>query len=455
MLAAPASARPPRREAPTTSSPARAHARASQLPANPDAPVIRTRNVRKPTARAEDGVLERAVAVARVVGVRLRRRRLGLGVEPALELAEHDPEQQVAPGRLRERAAVADELRELLAGRMEAVGRRAPSGHRTTCSASAAAGPRSAGGSGSAGAMLAYTAPNSGAVLHVQREPDRIPAVAARDRPAEQLDVVVAAAEHELVERLLDAPTRPPRRRRRRRLAACGCGRCRGSRTATVTGGAATGTAMCDGSRGCCTSGRGRRAPTSSSTGSCAPLLQPFFHIYFRMSRIGREHIPAAGPGDRRRQPPQLPRPVRDRDDGAPADVLRRQEGAVRAPLAGVAPERARRLPGRPRRRRRRHDRDRQGDPRARRHRADLPRGHADPARLARQAQARRRPARARDRGAGRPGRRDRHRGGPPRLADPPAQGPDPRRPRRSASRRSRTPRRRWPARSPTGSGRA
>ena len=25
-------------------------------------------------------------------------------------------------------------------------------------------------------------------------------------------------------------------------------------------------------------------------------MLQPFFHIYFRLSRIGREHIPAEGP---------------------------------------------------------------------------------------------------------------------------------------------------------------
>src|SRR5437588_8721359 len=25
-------------------------------------------------------------------------------------------------------------------------------------------------------------------------------------------------------------------------------------------------------------------------------VLQPFFHIYFRMARIGREHIPASGP---------------------------------------------------------------------------------------------------------------------------------------------------------------
>ncbi len=46
------------------------------------------------------------------------------------------------------------------------------------------------------------------------------------------------------------------------------------------------------------------------------------------------------------------------------------------------------------------------------------------------QAQARRRPAGPGDRRPGRPGGRDRHRGGPPRLADPAAQGAHPRRPR-------------------------
>ena len=25
-------------------------------------------------------------------------------------------------------------------------------------------------------------------------------------------------------------------------------------------------------------------------------LFQPFFHLYFRLSRIGREHVPAEGP---------------------------------------------------------------------------------------------------------------------------------------------------------------
>ncbi len=52
---------------------------------------------------------------------------------------------------------------------------------------------------------------------------------------------------------------------------------------------------MCDGSR--------TAAQARSRAGSEPPVywlvravLQPFFHIYFRLSRIGREHIPAEGP---------------------------------------------------------------------------------------------------------------------------------------------------------------
>ena len=37
-------------------------------------------------------------------------------------------------------------------------------------------------------------------------EPDRVPPVSPHDRPAEQFDVVVAAREQELVERLLERP---------------------------------------------------------------------------------------------------------------------------------------------------------------------------------------------------------------------------------------------------------
>ena len=58
-------------------------------------------------------------------------------------------------------------------------------------------------------------------------------------------------------------------------------------------------------------------------------LLQPFFHIYFRLSRIGREHIPAEGPVIVAANHRSFLDPFVIGDDGAPADVLRRQEGAV------------------------------------------------------------------------------------------------------------------------------
>ena len=40
-------------------------------------------------------------------------------------------------------------------------------------------------------------------------------------------------------------------------------------------------------------------------------FLEPFFLVYFRYTRRGREHARAQGRPDRRRQPPQLPRPLR------------------------------------------------------------------------------------------------------------------------------------------------
>jgi hypothetical protein len=45
-----------------------------------------------------------------------------------------------------------------------------------------------------------------GTVLHVPCKPRRIPVLAAHHSTAEQLDVVILAAEHELVERLLERP---------------------------------------------------------------------------------------------------------------------------------------------------------------------------------------------------------------------------------------------------------
>ena len=60
-------------------------------------------------------------------------------------------------------------------------------------------------------------------------------------------------------------------------------------------------------------------------------VLVPFFRIYFRLEYAGSEHIPTLGPGDPGCQPPQLPRPVRDRRDGAPPGLLRGQARALRS----------------------------------------------------------------------------------------------------------------------------
>ena len=94
---------------------------------------------------------------------------------------------------------------------------------------------------------------------------------------------------------------------------------------------------------------RGARASTRSSTGSSAALFQPFFHIYFRMSRIGREHIPAEGPviiaaNHRSFLDPFVIATMARR----PMYYVAKKE-LFRQPLAGLDPERARRVPGRPR----------------------------------------------------------------------------------------------------------
>src|SRR3954471_18262677 len=139
---------------------------------------------------------------------------------------------------------------------------------------------------------------------------------------------------------------------------------------------------------------------------------------------------PKDGARDHRLEPPLVPRPVRDRRDGAPADLLRGEEGALPLPPGRlVAAQLARRVPDRPRRVRPGVDGDGARDPRARRRRPDVPRGHAHPPRRPRAAEARRRAPRPGDRRAGRAGRRDRHGGGAERLAHPAAQGPHPRRP--------------------------
>ncbi len=109
-------------------------------------------------------------------------------------------------------------------------------------------------------------------------------------------------------------------------------------------------------------------------------LFTPVFLIYFRLQRTGREHARVERRDDRRRQPPQLPRPVRDRRAAAlaAADAVRRQGRAVREALAGMVPLAPRRLPDPPRSVRRDRDGDRAADRRARRRRsASSPRAPA------------------------------------------------------------------------------
>ena len=181
--------------------------------------------------------------------------------------------------------------------------------------------------------------------------------------------------------------------------------------------------------------------------------LQPFAHLYWRLSRIGREHVPQTGPvifvsNHRSFIDPFIVGLCNRR----PVYYVAKEE-LFKQPAARLVPQLARRLPGPPRRRRRGLHRDREGDPQARRPGADLPRGHAHAPRRARQAQARRRPARAGDRSDRRPGRDHRHRGDPQGLPDPPAQDPRPDRRAAATSRRSRPPPRSSPPRSPTASG--
>ena len=85
-----------------------------------------------------------------------------------------------------------------------------------------------------------------------------------------------------------------------------------------------------------------------------------------------------------------------------PADLLRRQAGALQVPADRLDPQLPGRVPDPPRRVRRGVDEDRPHAARARRRRRDLPGGHAPPHRLARRAQARRRAPGPRDRRAGR-----------------------------------------------------
>ena len=112
-------------------------------------------------------------------------------------------------------------------------------------------------------------------------------------------------------------------------------------------------------------------------------VLQPFFHLYFRLSRIGREHIPDG--------PVILASNHRSfLDPFIIATLARRplyyvaKEELFRSRFTGWLLNNLGAFPVRRGAERHGHDRDREGDPRPRRRRADLPRGHAHPPRRAR-----------------------------------------------------------------------
>ena len=133
--------------------------------------------------------------------------RVGGRVEPPLELAEHEAEQRVAPGRLRERARVAPQRRQVAGGGVEAVEQQRRRPRREVLGEPeqhAARRPRA----GQARGEVRVDRAERRAVDDVQREPDREPGRLARDELAEQLDVVVLDAEDLLVERLLGGPHR-------------------------------------------------------------------------------------------------------------------------------------------------------------------------------------------------------------------------------------------------------
>ena len=155
-------------------------------------------------------------------------------------------------------------------------------------------------------------------------------------------------------------------------------------------------------------------------------VLQPFFHLYFRLSRIGREHVPTDGPviycaNHRSFLDPFVIGTIARRPMYyvAKSELFRYRIVAWFLSALGAFPVN-----------RGQGDqdfaRDRQGDPRARRLRADVRRGDPDPARRARAPQARRRPAGARDRRPGGARGDHRHRARAQGHPRPAAQGARP-----------------------------
>jgi hypothetical protein len=124
-------------------------------------------------------------------------------VQRVLEEPEDDPEHCVADRRLAEGSAVAGELRQFFPGRVVAVEQRGQRPGRDVLDEArqqAAEDRRPRQGRLEPRVCRAQKR----AVLHVEREADGLPVVAARHELAQDLDVVVLGVEKAFVERLLE-----------------------------------------------------------------------------------------------------------------------------------------------------------------------------------------------------------------------------------------------------------
>src|SRR4051812_9041268 len=152
-----------------------------------------------------DGRLERAVAV-RADDVLVGRHVLVAGgVEPPLELAEHDPEEQVAPRRLGEGPRRDGQARHVVARRVHGVGQRGQRPRRDVLGERRRrpAGPR---WKRQPRRDVRVHRAERGPVGDVQGRAHGGPAPPAGHELAEQLRVVVRRAEDPLVQGLLSGP---------------------------------------------------------------------------------------------------------------------------------------------------------------------------------------------------------------------------------------------------------
>ena len=120
-----------------------------------------------------DGLLDVAVPVGRTRRARTPAAAASCGrVQPALELAEDDAEQEVAPGRLGERAPVAGERGQLVARRVALVDERASAARSRGARRGPAAGPRAHDGQRQRAARRSRrAAPNSAPLARCSATP--------------------------------------------------------------------------------------------------------------------------------------------------------------------------------------------------------------------------------------------------------------------------------------------